>query len=143
MAATRLRHLGNTKNTMTFRNLLVAWALVLASFSCTRPETPSAALVLTPEVQKEARQVYAARCLSCHGPNGEGNGPAASALRPRPRNFADKMWQSNVTDRHIETIIAFGGAAVGKSSAMPGNPDLVSKPLLVAGLRALVRDLGK
>ncbi len=33
-------------------------------------------------------RVYAQRCAVCHGPTGQGNGPAAPSMIPRPRNFA-------------------------------------------------------
>ena len=33
------------------------------------------------------REVYARRCVGCHGEQGDGNGPAATFLDPRPRNF--------------------------------------------------------
>jgi cytochrome c oxidase cbb3-type subunit I/II len=33
------------------------------------------------------RQVYEARCVGCHGARGDGNGPAATFLFPRPRDF--------------------------------------------------------
>ena len=109
---------------------------------CNRPN-PGSAVVITPEAQAEAVSVFTARCLTCHGAQGAGDGPASAGLAPRPRNFQDKMWQSNVTDKHIEMIIQFGGVAVGKSPAMPPNPDLVSKPAVVAGLRAHIRSFGK
>ena len=38
-------------------------------------------------------------------------------------------------------IIKFGGAAVGKSPAMPPNPDLVAKAEVVTALREHVRSL--
>ncbi|HBZ69161.1 MAG TPA: hypothetical protein DEP35_05195 [Deltaproteobacteria bacterium] len=91
----------------------------------------------------EAQQIFATRCTPCHGATGGGDGPASSGLTPPPRNFHDKAWQSAVTDDHIEQIIQYGGAAVGKSPAMPSNPDLMSKPEVVAALREYVRSLGK
>jgi mono/diheme cytochrome c family protein len=114
-------------------------ALFLA---CARPALEPSPVV-TPEAKKEAEAIFTARCVSCHGQSGDGNGPSAASLRPRPRNFQDKMWQSNVTDRQIERIIRFGGGAGGKSPVMPANPDLVSKPQVVAALRDLVRSFGK
>ena len=62
---------------------------------------------------------------------------------PRPRNLQDAAWQLSVSDEHIEKIVQYGGAAVGKSPAMPPNPDLMSKPEIVAALRAHVRALSK
>ena len=90
----------------------------------------------------EAEQIFATRCATCHGPDGAGNGPAAAALDPKPRDFRDASWQASVSDAHVEKIIQYGGAALGRSAAMAPNPDLVSRPELVAALRAKVRSLG-
>jgi mono/diheme cytochrome c family protein len=92
--------------------------------------------------KKEAQEIFASRCTPCHGAKGHGDGPASSGLTPPPRNLSDPEWQKSVTDDHIEKIIKFGGAAVGKSVAMPPNPDLMSKPQVVSGLRELVRSFG-
>lgn len=35
--------------------------------------------------------VYALNCVSCHGANGDGNGPAAKALLPRPADLTHKQ----------------------------------------------------
>jgi mono/diheme cytochrome c family protein len=90
-----------------------------------------------------AAEIFSTRCMPCHGASGMGDGPASAGLTPRPRNFHDVDWQSSVSDTHIEQIIQYGGAAVGKSPAMPSNPDLSSKPELVTALREHVRDLGR
>ena len=91
----------------------------------------------------EAQEIFASRCTPCHGATGGGDGAASAGLTPPPRNFHDKAWQSAVTDEHIEKIIQYGGAAVGKSPAMPSNPDLMSKPEVLAALREHIRSLGK
>jgi len=62
---------------------------------------------------------------------------------PPPRNFQDAAWQASVSDQHIEQIIQYGGAAVGKSPTMPSNPDLMSKAEVVAALREHVRGLAR
>jgi cytochrome c oxidase cbb3-type subunit I/II len=41
----------------------------------------------TPEQADRGRAVYERRCVGCHGEQGDGNGPAATFLDPRPRNF--------------------------------------------------------
>lgn len=86
----------------------------------------------------KAKEIFANRCTPCHGPEGRGDGPASQSLDPKPRDFHDKNWHASIDDAHIEKIIKFGGAAVGKSPAMPGNPDL-NDPVVVAELRTLVR----
>ena len=122
--------------------VLLAVAPLALSSACQRPQR-GPDVVITPEAKAEAESIYNSRCVTCHGAQGKGDGPASAGLAPRPRNFSDKMWQSNVTDRHLEMIIQFGGSAVGKSAAMPPNPDLVSKPAVVAGLRARIRAFGQ
>lgn len=92
------------------------------------------------DVKKEAETIFATRCTPCHGPTGHGDGAASAGLTPKPANFSDPAWQASVTDEHIEQIIAYGGGAVGKSPAMPPNPDLADKPV-VKGLREFIRGL--
>src|SRR5689334_7403613 len=124
-----------------FRQLFLVLSLgapLLLSVGCKKPESQPEAPI-TPEVQKEADDIWVARCATCHGATGVGNGPAGVALNPKPRNFTDKMWQSNVTDKGIDTIIVNGGLAVGKSPGMLANPDLASKPAVVRALRLHVR----
>ncbi len=74
---------------------------------------------------------------------GAGDGPASAGLTPKPANFGSAEWQKSVTDEHVEKVILYGGMAVGKSAAMPPNPDLGSKPEVVTALRQHVRALKK
>ena len=126
----------------------VALALALQS-GCSKSGTTSPGAssspgaAIDPAARAEAKEIFGSRCTVCHGPQGEGNGPASAGLTPRPRNLTDKAWQGSVTDEHIEKIIQYGGAAVGKSAAMPPNPDLASKAATVAALREHVRSLAK
>jgi mono/diheme cytochrome c family protein len=108
-----------------------------ASPATTAKAAPAA---VPPEVAAEAQQIFSSRCTPCHGPKGAGDGPASAGLVPRPRNFQDAQWQQATADSQLVTIIQYGGAAVGKSPAMPPNPDLVDKPViqgLVQHLRGL------
>lgn len=107
------------------------------------PSPAPAAGAASADAKAEALQIFESRCVTCHGPQGAGDGPASAGLTPHPRNFRDPAWQQSVTDEHIEQIIQYGGAAVGRSPAMPANPDLMSKPEVVAALRAHVRSLAQ
>lgn len=92
---------------------------------------------------EEAKKIFAQRCVSCHGDSGKGDGPAASALNPKPRDYTDPNWQAQVTDEELAKIIVEGGAATGKSPLMPANPDLKSKPEVVKALVAHIRSFKK
>ncbi len=98
---------------------------------------------VTADARQEAQQIFSTRCAVCHGAEGRGDGPGGTALVPKPRNYHDTAWQDSVTDQEIETAIVYGGTAVGRSPAMVGNPDLGSKPAVVAALREIIRNFGK
>ncbi len=57
-------------------------------------------------------------CAACHGPGGKGDGPAAAALDPKPRNLSDAELLSTQTDDFIYKVISEGGASVGLSPMM-------------------------
>lgn len=131
-------------NTIRKFSLVLSLAAPLwLSAGCNKSSSASTGPVISPEAQKEAQEIFSTRCMTCHGATGQGDGPASAGLTPRPRNFHDTAWQASASDQHIETIIQYGGAAVGKSPAMPPNPDLTSKPVVVTALRAHIRTLGK
>ncbi|MCA9082493.1 MAG: c-type cytochrome [Planctomycetaceae bacterium] len=46
--------------------------------------------------------VYMHRCVQCHGVNGDGNGPAASHLYPRPRDYTKGMFKFTSTPYGIK-----------------------------------------
>lgn len=53
--------------------------------------------------------VYAGQCLSCHGLEGKGDGPAARGINPKPRNLSDPAIQEQ-TDGSMFWKIAEGKA---------------------------------
>lgn len=62
---------------------------VQASSKLTKP------WISTPELVAHGRELYSVQCVACHGAEGKGNGPAASALNPHPRNFtATEGWKN-------------------------------------------------
>ncbi|HXV79403.1 MAG TPA: c-type cytochrome, partial [Candidatus Binatia bacterium] len=46
---------------------------------------------------EHGKEVYLQRCVGCHGEKGDGNGPAATFLDPRPRDFRDAIFKFRVT----------------------------------------------
>jgi cytochrome c oxidase cbb3-type subunit 2 len=54
------------------------------------PQAMSASVMSIPQTDglvSRGKRVYLRRCVGCHGAQGDGNGPMATFLDPRPRNF--------------------------------------------------------
>lgn len=81
-------------------------------------------------------------CASCHGATGKGDGAAAAALNPKPRNFQDTATMGKKTDAHLKKVIQQGGTAVGLSALMPPWGSSLSEQDL-ANVIAYIRSLGK
>jgi mono/diheme cytochrome c family protein len=130
------------------RNVLFA-ALALSSFAfasaCNKGGGASgggSAAANTP-MMKEAQELFSTRCAVCHGAQGAGDGAGSAGLTPKPRNFQDKAWMTSVKDDYIINIVKSGGSAVGKSAAMPPNPDLADKTELLQALAQHIRSFAK
>lgn len=121
--------------------LFLAW-LLLSRVASAEP-TPGTGVVPTEADRAEAREVYESSCVTCHGPDGAGDGLGASGLPTKPANFTDAAWQKTVSDDEIARAIVGGGAVVRRSPLMPANPALASKPGVVAALREMVRGFAK
>ena len=104
---------------------------------------PTAVVVPTaaasPDVAKGAT-LYAANCASCHGPRGDGDGPTAAALTPKPAKHHDGAYMNTLTNEHLFQVIKEGGPSVGKSPLMaPWGGMLSDKQIwdVVAFVRSL------
>jgi len=101
----------------------------------------SGAQTISEGARTAAASLFGDRCAVCHGPNGDGKGPGAANLNPKPVDFRSRKWQRSVTDEKIAKAIVYGGPAVGLSSAMSANPDLEAQPSVVAALVEHIRSL--
>jgi cytochrome c553 len=136
------------------RNVLLLLAVLAAAAGCGKstdaapaptdlPAAPPSTGKTGAAAVREASNIFKTVCTACHGENGHGDGPASSTLQPKPRDYTDKAWQASVTDEQITKTILMGGAAVGKSPAMPAQPQLKEQPEVVANLVKMIRDFGK
>lgn len=70
-----------------------------------------------------AESIYQTNCASCHGPEGKGNGAAAAALNPKPRNFEDPAseWKNGTSPLGIFNTLANGieGGAMASFAHLP------------------------
>jgi mono/diheme cytochrome c family protein len=66
----------------------------------------------------KGKETFQTTCAACHGPEGKGDGVAAAALDPKPRNLSDAAFMSTQSDDRIYKVISEGGASVGLSPMM-------------------------
>lgn len=85
------------------------------------------------------KQTFTQICTPCHGNEGKGDGAAAAALNPKPRDLSDAAYMKPLDDRYLFELISRGGAAVGKSAMMPAQPSLSAQDInnVVAYVRTL------
>lgn len=109
----------------------------------TTPTPPAAAArpapaAVPPAILDRGRTLYKANCAACHGDGGRGDGPAAGALKPPPRDHTDRAYMNTITDEDLAKVIQVGGVLKNKP-LMPGNPQIKGADLeaLVAYTRSL------
>ena len=85
--------------------------------SCVAVWTDAMAAKGDPKLGKQ-KYMENMRCLACHGESGKGDGPAAVALNPKPRNYTDCAVMSKKSDAELFKVIKEGGAAAGLSPLM-------------------------
>jgi high-affinity iron transporter len=125
-----------------------AAAVLAAAVACTEAEdsreaAEHAAATAKPAAASAAaidrgKALYKVNCVACHGESGKGDGPAAGALKPAPRDHTDRAYMSTLTNEEIGKVIQMGGAIKGKP-LMPSHPQLRGADLdaLVAYVRSL------
>lgn len=64
---------------------------------------------------RRGEAVFKANCILCHGVNADGKGRASKLFNPPPADLT----RSNKNDDYKKMIVRFGGAAMGRSEAMP------------------------
>ncbi|MDH3504635.1 MAG: cytochrome c [Nitrospirota bacterium] len=106
--------------------LQVGMAVVIAMLS------GGAVLADGPKGNAESgERVYRNNCLNCHGAKGQGDGPVADSLTPRPADLTSEMvqkkpekellriilegkpgapmpaWKGDLSDQHIQDVLAY------------------------------------
>ena len=82
------------------------------------------------------KMLFEKNCVLCHGKEGKGDGPAAAALNPKPKNFADPAVVAKSDKELFDTI----------TKGRPGTPMASFEKTLTEQERwdilAYVRSLG-
>jgi len=66
----------------------------------------------------KGKEIYAAQCGSCHGADGKGDGAAAAALNPPPRNFhsTDEKWTAGTSPLAVFNVLSVGIAGTSMAA---------------------------
>lgn len=72
----------------------------------------------------QGKELYTINCVSCHGDNADGAGPAGAALDPKPANLQNTAKETDPAYQHW--VISEGGAAAGLSSSMVAYKGILS-----------------
>ncbi len=91
--------------------------------------------VATPELVEQGKQVYANNCVTCHGPEGKGDGPAAAAFNPKPRDFTAGVWTEGGTPAQVFHTVSNG--IPGTSMPGFGSLSVVDRWRVVHYIRSL------
>jgi mono/diheme cytochrome c family protein len=111
------------------------------------------------ELKAHGKTIYDAQCAVCHGAAGEGNGAAAAALNPKPRNFKDgEGWKNGRKVSEIFVTLKMGLGSMPSFATLPSddrwalvhyisafgppNPDCSNDDLRKAGILDPTKDDG-
>ncbi|HWE87168.1 MAG TPA: c-type cytochrome [Terracidiphilus sp.] len=67
----------------------------------------------------DGKLMYQSYCAPCHGVDGRGNGPAASAMKTQPVDLTQlaRIHQGKFPENHIAAVLQFGTAVSAHGSA--------------------------
>jgi mono/diheme cytochrome c family protein len=101
------------------------------------PLDPKTVMTPNPELMARGKVLYTQTCVTCHGPEGRGNGPAGLSLNPKPRDFTKNAGWKNGT--HLDEIFRTLDEGI-KGSAMVSYNDLSKRDRMA--LVHVVQSLG-
>ena|SRR6516164_9865704 len=95
---------------MLRRILVIATAAVIAVSVGFADQAQKVVIPVNKTAPNDGKQMYTNYCAPCHGENGKGSGPAASALKSRPTNLTllSKNNNGKFPDAHVVTVLQFG-----------------------------------
>ncbi|MBI1822971.1 MAG: cytochrome c [Nitrospirae bacterium] len=97
------------------------------------------------EIVSKGSEIYHGKggCFACHGREGKGDGPAGSALNPRPRNFANPRFHEIRTDGELFWVIQNGSPGTGMFSYSPSYITEEETWMVIRYIRTIPKEIEK
>jgi cytochrome c len=101
-------------------------------------ESANVTIDMSAEHIAKGKNTYIETCAPCHGSSGKGDGPAAVAFNPKPRDHTNGTYMDKLTNTHIFNVIKMGGSSFG-FPGMPAQPQLSEEKIMdvIAFVRTL------
>ena len=109
-----------TEEFMFKRLLFVAMAAAIAITMSYADQSKSTVVIPAGKTNPtDGKQMYSSYCAPCHGVDGRGNGPVASALKVQPTDLTGlaKANHGKYPDTHIVAVVRFGTEVNAHGSA--------------------------
>jgi len=71
--------------------------ILSVNYKLESPVEPGVSFVLVGHRLRRGRQLYMQHCMHCHGYSGDGNGPTAKYLNPKPRDYRQGVFKFKST----------------------------------------------
>lgn len=101
-------------------SVLLGSTLVAGALARAGAPPPPSPPKKTPELVEKGKAAFNVYCVPCHGPTGDGDGPAAITLSPRPRRFKDEPFKLGDRPEEVWRTITVGSPG----TAMVGWPSI-------------------
>ena len=105
--------------------LTAALSLLVASFSFA-DQSQKVVVPVNKTAANDGHGMYANYCATCHGMDGKGHGPAATAISPQPTDLTTLAKQNHgkYPDTHIVSVLQFGVEGHGQATMPVWGPIL-------------------
>jgi mono/diheme cytochrome c family protein len=88
--------------------IAAAAALLAAGAVRAAPAAPASAPKKTAELVAKGKSSYEMNCAACHGDKGLGDGVAAAALQPKPRNLVTEKYRNGAAPNQVFATLEKG-----------------------------------
>jgi mono/diheme cytochrome c family protein len=101
--------------------LLAMTATLVASVGFASQSNTNVTIPVKYTSPSSGKQMYVNYCAPCHGVDGRGSGPVASALKVKPADLTtlNRNHQGRYPESHVATVLQSGAIASHGSAQMP------------------------